>query len=118
PGNTFPLSRGPSKCPLVIGAVTRVPWGTPGILCTAPTATDNVINKRESISAPQSGGDRESCGRPKYGNSSNRSPSGPTLSAVTLPFVSIEKNTSTASPVSVRPYAGRPPPVEGQSSFV
>src|SRR5262249_11111234 len=52
PGSTFPRSRGPSKWPLAIGAVTRVPCGTAPIFCTPATATCNVINKRESIRSP------------------------------------------------------------------
>src|SRR6266404_1191916 len=52
PGSTFPRSCGPSKWPLAIGAVTRVPWGTAPIFCGSTTATCNVINKRESIRPP------------------------------------------------------------------
>src|SRR5713101_6007272 len=50
---------------------------------------------------------RESCGGPRYGNSSSRSLCGPTLSPVTFPFVSMEKKTSTTSSVSVRPLCGK-----------
>ena len=57
--------------------------------------------------SPLRGGYRESCGGPRYGKSSNRSRCGPTLSAVTLPFDSIEKNTSATSSVSVRPLCGK-----------
>src|SRR5437016_5905826 len=52
PGSTFPRSRGPSKWPLAIGAVTRVPCGTAPIFCGPTTATCKVINRRDSIRPP------------------------------------------------------------------
>jgi hypothetical protein len=48
-GSTFPRSRGPSKWPPAIGAVTRLPCGTAPIFCAPPTATCIVINTRDSI---------------------------------------------------------------------
>src|SRR5690349_12968817 len=44
------------------------------------------------------------CGGPRYGNSSSRSPCGPTLS-ITFRFAYIEKKRSATSSVSVRPFA-------------
>src|SRR5258706_14394944 len=52
PGSTLPRSRGPSKWPLAIGAVTRVPCGTAPTFCAPTTATCNVINRRESTRPP------------------------------------------------------------------
>src|SRR2546428_11602067 len=47
PGSTLPRSRGPSKGPPAIGAVTRVPCGTAPIFCAPAAASRNVIKERE-----------------------------------------------------------------------
>src|SRR3989442_1296191 len=49
PGKTLPRSRGPSKVPLVIGAMTRVPCGTAPSFCGGGTTTWSVISRREVI---------------------------------------------------------------------
>src|SRR5215468_7920398 len=49
PGKTLPRSRGPSKVPPVIGAITRVPCGTAPSFCGGGTTTWSVISRLDVI---------------------------------------------------------------------
>src|SRR5439155_1856812 len=105
---TAPSNASAPDEPTVVIERQAAPSARPTLSRRERDLADLAVGLREKAGNPFATAlHRESCGGPRYGNSSRRSLCGPTLSPVTFPFVSMEKNTSTTSSVSDRPLWGK-----------